>query len=133
MDSPDLTAGLAQLFRDFQSAWFLGITTLCYLLIQVLRGKAGFEVPYATAWLAKQNKEMKTYVVIALFSLGGFFASFGADKFTVTTVINVLLQGLSFGVGTVGTRNAIKQGIEGIQAYKEKAKDPNADKDGRAT
>jgi len=134
MDSPDLTAGLTRLFSDFQSAWFLGVTTLCYLVIQVLRGKAGFNIPYLTPWLEKQNKEIKTYAVIIFFSLAGFFASFGADKVTVTSVIDGLLQGLAFGVGTVGTRNAIKQGIEGVQAHKEKTKtEANTDQNGSAT
>jgi hypothetical protein len=44
---------------------------------------------------------------------------------------------LAFGVGTVGTRNAIKQGIEGVQAYKDKNKtdsksDINTDQNGSA-
>jgi hypothetical protein len=137
MDYPDLTAGLTRLFSDFQSAWFLGVTTLCYLIIQVLRGKAGFQVPYITPWLDKQNKEIKTYAVIIFFALAGFFASFSADKVTVMSVLDGFLQGLAFGVGTVGTRNAIKQGIEGVQAYKDKNKtdsksDINTDQNGSA-
>lgn len=135
MDSPDLTAGLVQMFSDFQAGWFLGTTTLCYLLINVLRGKAGFVIPYVTPWLEKQNREYKTYVIIIFFALSGFFASFGAQKVTVLAVLNGLLEGLSIGMGTIGARNTIKQGLEGWQTYKAKNKsgDSNTDQNGSTT
>jgi hypothetical protein len=135
MESSDLTSGLTKLFTDFQSAWFLGLTTLCYLCINVLRGKAGFQIPYVTAWLEKQNKEAKTYVVVLFFALAGFFASFGATKVDVFTVFSGIIQGISFGVATIGTRNLVKQGIEGVQAYKENKNktDSNTDQNGSTT
>jgi len=134
MESSDLSSGLVKLFTDFQSTWFLGLTTLCYLSINILRGKAGFQIPYVTAWLEKQSKEAKTYVVVLFFALAGFFASFGAAKVDVFTVFSGIIQGISFGVATIGTRNLVKQGMEGVQAYKENKKtDANTDQNGSTT
>ena len=131
MESTDLTSGLVKLFTDFQSAWFLGVTTLCYLCIQILRGKAGFEIPFVTLWLDGKSKESKTYTILLFFSLAGFFSAFANKDVTVGVLVDGLLKGLAIGVGTVGTRSAVKQGIEGAQVYKESKVDSN--KNGSAT
>lgn len=120
--SLDLIDSLTQVFVDFRSAWFLGIVTLCYLFINLLRGKAGFVIPYVTPWLEKQPKEIKTYAILLFFALAGTFTAFSAEKVTFTVILNGFLEGLTFGVGANGARNVIKQGIEGSQAYLENKK-----------
>jgi uncharacterized membrane-anchored protein YitT (DUF2179 family) len=102
---------------DFRSGWFLGCSTLCYVLVNVWRGKAGFQIPYLTPWIEKQPKEAKTYIVLLLFAFIGFFTAFSAQKVTFAVVFNGFLQGLGYGVGAIGARSAIKQGIEGTQSY----------------
>jgi hypothetical protein len=123
-----LIDGISQAITNFRSAWFLGAATLCYLLVQVLRGKAGFSVPYITPWLEKQSKELKTYSILLLFALAGAFAAFGSEKVTVVVILDGFLKGLALGVGANGARNVIKQGIEGSQTYidtKKKTTDQN--------
>jgi hypothetical protein len=127
-----LIDGISQAITDFRSAWFLGAGTLCYLLVQVLRGKAGFSVPYVTPWLEKQSKEVKTYSILLFFALAGAFAAFSATKVTFTVILDGFLKGLALGVGANGTRNVLKQGIEGTQTYLE-AKKNGKDQTGSAT
>jgi hypothetical protein len=120
-----LITGIGQALNDFRSGWFLGASTLCYLLIQVLRGKVGFSVPYVTAWIEKKPKELKTYTILLFFALAGAFSAFGSDKVNVWVIVDGFLKGLALGVGANGARNVLKQGIEGAQAYKESKKTNN--------
>jgi fluoride ion exporter CrcB/FEX len=113
---------LQHAITDFKSGWFLGAITLCYLCINVLRGKAGFNIPYLTEWLEKQKKEVKTYAIVGFCIAVGFFSSFASPKVTVSVVVNGIIEGLAYAAGIVGVRNVVKQGIEGTQTYLENKK-----------
>jgi hypothetical protein len=121
--SGDFFTSLSQAFTDFRAGWFLGSATLCYLIINMLRGKAGFSVPIITPWLEKQPKELKTYVIYGFFALAGLFKSFSVEHVTFGVVCNGFLQGLTLGLLTNGVRNGVKQGIEGAQALRNKNKE----------
>jgi hypothetical protein len=107
-----LVSNIQQIFKDFRSAWYLGCTTFCYLMIQILRGKAGFQIPWVTTKIDGLNKEVKTGIVIGVFVLIGFLGAFAQKPLHFTTILDGLLGGLALGVGTVGTRNVVKQGID---------------------
>ncbi len=115
-----LVEGLRVLFAEFHAAWFLGVATICYLVIQVFRGKAGFNIPFITKWFEKLPKEAKTYIILGTFGLAGAFTSIGDGPVTFWTIMNGFLVGVVAGMGTIGTRSAAKQGIEGIKALKAK-------------
>lgn len=119
MESADLISGVQQIFTDFQSAWYLGCTAVCYLIIQVLRGKAGFEVPWVTPKLEGLSKEAKTYIIFVVFGLVGILGAFGEKTVTFVVLADGFLKGLALGVGTVGTRSLVKQGLDGVQTIKE--------------
>lgn len=122
--SLDLTQSIQQAINGFRVAWFFGASMCCYLLVQIFRGKAGFEIPYLTPWLEKQSKEAKTYTILLFFALAGMFTAFGSERVTVGVIIDGFLKGLALGVGTNGVRNTVKQGIEVAQTYAENKKQP---------
>jgi hypothetical protein len=117
-DMSGVIEGIRNVFQDFNAYWFLGLATLCYLVIQVLRGKAGFEIPYVTAWVEKLSKESKTYIILGLFAVAGVLTSLGVEKVTIWTILDGMFAGIAAGVGTIGTRNVVKQGIESVKALK---------------
>lgn len=120
-----LIDGLRELFQEFNAGIFLGFAAICYLIIQLFRGKAGFKIPFVTKWFEGLSKEVKTYILLGLFGVAGALTSLGADEVTFWTVLDGLLAGIAAGVGTIGTRNVVKQGIEGIGSLKKKVKEQN--------
>ena len=44
-----IVEGLRNIFSEFSAGWFVGLSTICYLIIQILRGKAGFKIPFITS------------------------------------------------------------------------------------
>jgi len=122
MDPTAAIQALREVFQDFSAGLFIGFATICFLVIQVLRGKAGFEIPFVTKWLEKLNKEIKTTIILVLFGIAGALASLGADEVTVWTVIDGVLAGLATGFTTIGVRNTAKQSYEGVKKLKEKMK-----------
>ncbi len=122
--SLDLTQSIEQAINGFRTSWFIGASLCCYLVTQVVRGKAGFQIPYLTPWIEKQNKEAKTYAILLFFSLAGGFAAFGSEHVSFSVVLDGFLKGLALGVGANGTRNIVKQGIDGAKTYIENKKQP---------
>jgi hypothetical protein len=120
----DLTQSIQQAINGFSVAWFFGASMCCYLLVQIFRGKAGFEIPYLTPWLEKQSKEAKTYIILLFFALAGMFAAFGSEHVTIGVIIDGFLEGLALGIGANGVRNTVKQGIEAVQTHSENKKQP---------
>jgi len=118
IDSVGVMEYLKQIFTDFHAAWYLGIAAVCYLIIQVLRGKAGFNIPYVTTWIEKLNKEAKTYIILVLFAAAGGLSTLGTDKMDIWVVLTGILDGVTLGITTVGVRNITKQGIEKIAQLK---------------
>ena len=114
-----LVDGIRQIFSDYRSAWYLGCTTLCYLFIQVLRGKAGFSIPWLTKKIESMPKEFKTYAIVGIFGLTGFLGTFAGSPVSGGALLDGFLKGLAVGIGTIGTRNVLKQGIEGVKSLKE--------------
>lgn len=123
----DFIQGIQQAIRDFSAGWFLGISTLCYVVIQVFRGQAGFNIPFVSEWIENQSKEAKTYIILLFFALAGAFAAFASEKVTFLVVLDGFVKGLALGLGTNGARNAIKQGIDGTNLLAEK-KEPQETK-----
>jgi len=116
--------GIREIFQEFHAGIFLGVAAICYLIIQVFRGKAGFKVPYVTAWFERRTKEVKTYIILGLFGLAGGLTALSGD-ISVWSIVDGILGGLAAGIGTIGARNVVKQGIEGVGTLKNKVKDPN--------
>lgn len=122
MDSIGILEGIKTMFQDFRAFWWLGLSSFLYIVIQILRGKAGFEVPWVTKKLEKLPKELKTYVIIGLFAICGLLTTFGGDSMGVWDFFENFINGAILGITTVGVRHGAKQGIEGIKKLKEKMK-----------
>lgn len=123
-DSGGLFGALQEMFQDFNTLWFIGLATFCYIVIQVLRGKAGFAIPGVTKFLEeKLSKEAKTYLIHLLFGIAGLLTSLEVEKVTFWTLLNGFLAGVVTSWTTNGARNTVKQGIEGIKKMKQQTKD----------
>lgn len=114
--------GVKEMFQDFRAFWWLGLSSFFYLLIQILRGKAGFKVPWITKKLEDLPKELKTFVILGLFGVAGLLSTFGGESLSFWAFAENFFNGLILGVGTIGVRNGAKQGIEGIKKLKENMK-----------
>lgn len=128
----DLIESLRGLFQDFHAGSFIGISSILYILIQVLRGKAGIDIPWlTTAWNKIESKSVKTWIILGLFGLTGVFTALGSEEVSFLSVIDSLLAGLGVGLGTLGFRTAAKNTMEseGVQSFKDKMKDAIGKKD----
>lgn len=117
-----LAEGLREMFSEFEAGWFVGLATVCYLVIQVLRGKAGFEIPYVTAWIEKLPKEIKTTIIVSLFGISGSLLSLSSDPVTFFTLVDGFFAGVATGLGTIGARSVSKQAIEGVKKLRNSTK-----------
>lgn len=113
LDTTGLIDGLRLVFQDAHAAWYLGVATFLYLIIQVLRGKAGFKVPKVTDWFNNlKSKVTKVYIILFLFCASGALNSLKNPEWDFWTIMDGILAGLSVGVGTIGVRQAIKATME---------------------
>jgi len=112
MDVMTLIEQLNSALDGFKSGVCIGVAALCYLFIQLLRGKAGFDIPYATAWIESLNKVSKTLVILGLSAAAGALTAISASGFGVLIIIKGILGGLGTGLMTIGVRNVAKQSIE---------------------
>jgi hypothetical protein len=108
-DGLGMLEGLRGLFQDFNAGIFLGLASALYIVINVLRGKAGFNVPWITKQFNKiKSKAGKNAILLALFGLAGGLTTLNSADPTVWLFLDGVLAGISLGVGTIGSRHVIK-------------------------
>lgn len=122
LDVLGILEGIKEMFTDFKAFWWLGLSSFFYLVIQILRGKAGFNIPWVTKKLEKLPKEIKTFVILGLFGVAGLLSTFGGESQGFMSFVENFINGIICGVMTIGVRNGAKQAIEGIGQLKEKMK-----------
>jgi len=122
MEIGGIIATLRQLFQDFQAGWYIGVATVLYLLIQILRGKAGFNIPLVTKFFDKlPNKNIKTWVLLFLFGVAGGLVTLGSQNPSFLGFMDGALGGITVGLTTIGTRHAIKVTTESNSVQKLKS------------
>lgn len=94
---------------NFNSGIFVLLSAICYLLIQLLRGKFGFSIPYITEKIESLKKEVKTILIVSLFVIAGITSNISIENFNFYDVFNGLIDGLLLGLTTIGARNTVKQ------------------------
>lgn len=113
MDTTQLIESLRELFTKFNAGLFIGISACLYVIINVLRGKAGFKVPFITKlWNKIQSKNFKNWAILFLFGVAGGLVTLGADQFTIWLFLDGFLAGIGTGIGTIGTRHVLKNSME---------------------
>jgi polyferredoxin len=111
------------IFQDFKSGLFIGLSSLLYLAIQVLRGKAGFSVPIISEkFNSIQSTSVKTWIVLGLFAASGCLTSLTTISFSLQNGLDGLFSGLVLGFGTLGFRTATKTTLESESIAKLKSK-----------
>jgi len=100
-------------FDNFRSGVFIGISGLLYLVIQLLRGKCGFAVPFITEkFNSIKSQALKTWIILGLFTAVGALTSLSSGTFAFGSLLDSALAGLTLGFGTLGFRVASKNTIE---------------------
>lgn len=128
----DMFESLRELFQDFHAGPFIGVAGVLYIVIQILRGKGGFDVPWlTTAWNKLESKAVKTWIILGLFGLTGVFTALGNGETDFWRLVDALLAGMGLGFGTLGLRSTAKNTMEsdGVQNLKDKMKDALGKKD----
>jgi hypothetical protein len=124
MEALGLIESLRGLFQDFNGGLFVGLTSVLFILINILRGKSGFKIPWLTKAFEKiKSKAAKTWIILGLFSLTGGLMTIG-EGFAIWIFLDGLLAGLCVGFTTLGVRHGIKTTNEsdGVTKLKEKMK-----------
>lgn len=108
-DIVNLIVSARDVFDNFRSGIFVGLSCLFYLFIQILRGKAGFTVPFVTEkFNSIKSTAIKTWVVVGLFAVIGSLTSISKCGFSFNVLFDGLLAGLSVGFATLGFRSVSK-------------------------
>lgn len=125
MDFTGVLEALRQLFSDFSAGVYIGCAAILYLAINVLRGKAGFSVPFITKlWNKIESKAVKTYILLGLFGIAGGLLTLGSKESGIWLFLDGFLAGIGMGIGTLGLRHATKTTLEtdSVKALKTKMK-----------
>jgi len=125
MDFTGIIEALRQLFQDFHAGIYIGVAAILYLVINVLRGKAGFSVPFVTKlWNKIKSKAVKTYILLGLFGIAGGLLTLGSKESDIWLFLDGCLAGIGMGIGTLGLRQATKTTLEteSVKALKTKMK-----------
>jgi hypothetical protein len=126
MDFTGIIDALRQLFQDFHAGIYVGVAAILYLVINVLRGKAGFSVPFITKlWNKIESKAIKTYILLGLFGVAGGLLTLGSTESDIWLFLDGFLAGIGMGIGTLGLRQAAKTTLEteSVKALTSKMKD----------
>lgn len=100
-------------FENFRSGLFLGLSGLLYLVIQILRGKAGFAVPFITdKFNSIKSAALKTWIILGLFAAVGGLTAVTTCVVSFNCILDGLLAGLTLGFGTLGIRETSKKTLE---------------------
>ena len=127
MDS-DLLSSLSEIFTNFRTSIFLGFAAVCYLFIQVIKGKfLGIRIPYITSWLEGKGSTAKRYILWGLFGIAGGLVS-ASTGISFWKILNGIIAGLSVGVTTTGLHSSAKEMVTQIKNYRNNAgESPQAD------
>jgi len=113
MDISEIVETMRQLLRDLHAGWYIISATIIYLVINILRGKAGFDIPFVTKlWNKIQSKAVKTYIILGLFGLAGGLLSIGQPNADVWLFLDAFLGGIAFGCSVLGIRHTAKATME---------------------
>lgn len=84
-----------------------------YILINILRGKAGFDVPFLTkAWNKIKNKHIKTSIIMGLFALVGGITTLQEGNLGFWNFIHGMVGGIIVGWSVLGVRHQSKAAME---------------------
>jgi hypothetical protein len=126
--------GLREVFTNLQAGALLGVCTILYLVINLLRGKLVFngkpvKVPWLTDKFNNLAKELKTIIILGLFGVIGIITGIADGATGFWEILDSLTVGLLLGGSTIGLRNGIKQGksitkkiVDQIKANRKKKK-----------
>ena len=126
MDFTGIIDAFRQLFQDFHAGVYIGVAAILYLIINILRGKAGFSVPFITKlWNKIESKAIKQYILLGLFGVAGGLLTLGSKESDIWLFLDGFLAGVGMGIGTLGLRQAAKTTLEteSVKALTTKMKD----------
>jgi len=109
MDISGVVETIRSMLQDLHAGWYILAATLLYVIINVLRGKAGFKVPFVTKlWDKIKSKATKTYIILGLFGVAGGLLSLDQPKVDIWVFLDAMLGGVVFGCSVLGIRHAAK-------------------------
>ena len=126
MDILALLESFRELFQDFHASVWLGTAAVLYIVINVLRGKLGFNIPFVTKlWNKIESKALKTGILLFLFGVSGGLTTLASAGVTIWLFLDGMIAGIMMGVTTIGVRQTAKATMESnsVQVMKEKTKE----------
>jgi hypothetical protein len=117
MDLSGIADGIQQAFTDFKGGWFIACSTVIYIIIQILRGKLGFNIPWVTAKFEALPGGLKSCILLVLFAIAGGLVTLNAG-FNIWVFLSGAVTGISTGLAAMGTHQVIKQNIQTVKDLK---------------
>ena len=122
-----LLEGLREVFTNLQAGPLLGVCTILYLVINVLRGKLQFgetvvKIPWLTDKFNSLEKEWKTGIILGLFGIIGIITGVADGAGDFWSIVDSLATGLLVGGATIGLRNGVKQTTSGTKKIVDQIK-----------
>lgn len=112
-DIVGLITALQGVFENFKAGIFVGVSYALYLVIQLLRGKGGFSIPFITdKFNSIKSAAVKTWIIVGLFVVVGGVTAVANGGLSFTSVYSGLLAGLTLGLTTLGCRTVSKTTME---------------------
>jgi len=105
-----LTTEILGIITSFSQGQVTGIgaaSAALYLFIRVAQGRAGFRVPYVSAWLDARTPVQKIAIVAVLGAGGGVLASSVTGGWALPVILGGLVKGAVSAVGAFGLHNTI--------------------------
>ena len=114
----DITLAIDALFSTFNSAWYLGIALLLFLIVGFLRGKAKIggvpvRIYKLSDWLDDKGSKAKFWLIIGFTGLGSAFAALinvetWAFMEIITEAFRGLLNGSLLALAAMGIKSGTK-------------------------